>query len=231
MLSPEGTEIFAVGVLTVLGAALLIAVVVGLRRSPYAPAQALLLGWSRIMTRIMWRAEISGPLPVSPGQGAVIVCNHRCPFDPAFIVLGVDRIMHWMVAKEYCEHWFMGKFLRPFAPIPTNRGGVDTAATKLIIRYAQQGELVGLFPEGRINTTDRLLLPGRPGVAMIALKAQVPVIPCYIEGSPYNGTALGCLLMPAKARLNRRPSDRPLGLLWSGERPQGVGGVDQAIHA
>ena len=92
--------------------------------------------------------------------------------------------------------------------IPTNRAGIDTAAMKLAMRHAQQGGLVGLLPEGRINTTRQTLLPGRPGAAMIALKAQVPVIPCHISGAPYNGTILGCLLMPAKVRLKiGRPID------------------------
>ena len=72
---------------------------------------------------------------------------------------------------------------------------------KLAIRYARDGGLVGVFLEGRINTTGQLLLPGRPGAAMIALKARVPVVPCYVSGSPYDGTSVGCLLMPAKVRL------------------------------
>ena len=126
MLSAEATRILAMGVLATLGVVLIFAVVRAFRRSPYTPAQAIVLGWSRLMTRIVWRAQISGPLPVGAGQGAVIICNHRCPFDPGFIALGVDRIMHWMVAREYCEHPFMGPFLRPFEPIPTNRGGIDT---------------------------------------------------------------------------------------------------------
>jgi 1-acyl-sn-glycerol-3-phosphate acyltransferase len=68
----------------------------------------------------------------------------------------------------------------------------------MAIRYAQEGELVGILPEGRINRTERFLLPGRPGAALIALKARVPVIPCYIQGAPYDGTTLGCVFMPAK---------------------------------
>ena len=65
-----------------------------------------------------------------------------------------------------------------------------------------------MFPEGRINTTDGILLPGRPGAALIALKARVPVIPCYIDGSPYDGTPYGALLMPANVRLRiGRPID------------------------
>jgi 1-acyl-sn-glycerol-3-phosphate acyltransferase len=201
MLPPAETKMLAIGVLAVMGVVLAMVIVRALRRSPYRPAQSIVLGLARIVTRILWRARVNGPLPIPAGQGAVLVSNHRCPFDPAFMTLAVDRIMHWMVAKEYCEHPLMGMVLRLFEPIPTSRGGVDTAATKLTIRYAQQGEIVGLFPEGRLNTTDQFMLPGRPGVAMIALRARVPVIPCYIEGSPYDGTTLGCLLMPAKVRL------------------------------
>jgi 1-acyl-sn-glycerol-3-phosphate acyltransferase len=201
MFPPAETRILAIGILAVMGMVLALVIVRAVRRSPYTPAQCIVLGVARIATRILWRAQVSGPLPIPPGQGAVIVSNHRCPFDPAFIALGVNRVMRWMVAKEYCEHPFMGAVLGVFEPIPTNRGGIDTAATKLTIRYAQQGEIVGLFPEGRLNTTEQFMLPGRPGVAMIALKARVPVIPCYIEGSPYTGTTLGCLLKPAKVRL------------------------------
>jgi 1-acyl-sn-glycerol-3-phosphate acyltransferase len=71
----------------------------------------------------------------------------------------------------------------------------------LSIRLAAQGEVVAMFPEGRINTTTDLLLPGRPGAAMIALRARVPVIPCYLEGPPDPPTTFGFLVMPAKARL------------------------------
>jgi 1-acyl-sn-glycerol-3-phosphate acyltransferase len=56
---------------------------------------------------------------------------------------------------------------------------------------------------------------------MIALKARATVVPCYIHGAPYDGTALGCLLMPAAVRLTigepidlsayfDRPGDREL---------------------
>ena len=54
---------------------------------------------------------------------------------------------------------------------------------------------MGLFPEGRVNVTDELLLPGRPGAALIALRARVRVVPCYISGAPYDGTALGSFFM------------------------------------
>jgi 1-acyl-sn-glycerol-3-phosphate acyltransferase len=35
----------------------------------------------------------------------------------------------------------------------------------------------------------------------VALKARVPIVPCYIEGSPWDGTDFGFFLMTAKTHL------------------------------
>ena len=201
MLSAEASDILAVCVLTALGLSLAGWVVVMLRRSPFSPAQSVLYGLVYVLTRVLWRASVHSRFPIPPGQGAVIICNHRSSLDTTFIALAVPRVVHWLVAREYCEFFLFRRLLRLCGSISTNRGGIDTAATKAAIRTVEQGGLVGLFPEGRINTTERTLLPGHPGAAMIALKARVPVVPCYIHGSPYDGTSLGCLLMPATVRL------------------------------
>ena len=217
MLSAETADLLALCVLAVLGLAAVGWIVAELRRSPFTPAQSLLYALNYVVSRLLWRARIEGSLPVSPDRGAVIVCNHRCPLDPSFMALAVPRVVHWMVAREYCEHWLMGPLLRLCEVIPTSRGGSDTAATKAAIRLAAAGGLVAIFPEGRINDRQELLLPGRPGAALIALKARVPVVPCFVHGSPYDGTTLGCLLMPAKVRLTFGPAidlseyyDRPV---------------------
>ena len=106
-----------------------------------------------------------------------------------------------MVAKEYFDIPVVGWFLRITETIPASRGGVDTPATKIAIRYASEGGLVGMLPEGRINMTSQLMLSGRPGAVLVALRARVPIIPCFIHGAPYDGTYWGCLFMPANFRL------------------------------
>ena len=58
-----------------------------------------------------------------------------------------------------------------------------------------------MFPEGRINTTDDLLLPVRPGAVLVAMRAETPLLPCYIEGSPYRKTPWSPLFMRAKVRV------------------------------
>jgi 1-acyl-sn-glycerol-3-phosphate acyltransferase len=208
MLSPLATDILAVSVLAIFAGSVLLWMIIVWWRTQYTPTQAIIFAFNYVMCRVLWRASISGRVRVPQGRGAVFVCNHRGPIDPAFIALTVYRPVSWLVAKEYCLNPVLAGMMRIVKAIPVGRMGVDTAATKLSIRCAQEGGLVGLFPEGRINTTDSLLLPGRPGAALIAIRARVPVIPCYISGSPYDGTPYGCLMMPAVVHLKvGRPID------------------------
>ena len=202
MLSAQAADILALCVLAALGSLLAGRIMLMLRKSPLSPLQSFLFVINYTVVRVLWRANISGRFPrTRADRGAVIVCNHRCPLDPSFIAVTGPRIIHWMVAREYCDYLWFRYLLKVCGAIPVRRGGTDTAAAKSAIRLLENGELVGMFPEGRINTTARRLLPGRPGAAMIALKARAPVVPCYIAGAPYDGTTLGCLLMPARVRL------------------------------
>jgi 1-acyl-sn-glycerol-3-phosphate acyltransferase len=170
-----------------------------LYRMPFS--QAMLYFLDVVLTRILWRTTVEGSIDLEPGQGAVFVANHKSSIDPLYLQQLIPRPIHYLVAREYVERPILGWPLRVAGAIPVNRGGIDTAAIKQAIRYAQSGEMVGLFPEGRINTTDDFMLPGRPGAALIALRARVPVVPCYIEGSPYGGHVLRPFITPARVRV------------------------------
>lgn len=198
MVSAAATPILAGCVLSVLAFALVLYAWNVRRRFPLTLAQLFWYSTNYALARVLWRAQTSGPVPVPPDQGAVIISNHRSPVDSHFIEIATRRVVHWMVAREFYQHWAMHWFFRMAEAIPVNRGGIDTAATKTAIRYAKAGGLVGIFPEGKINTAERLLLPGRLGAAMIALRAQVPVVPCYIQGAPCPGSIYACFFTPAK---------------------------------
>jgi 1-acyl-sn-glycerol-3-phosphate acyltransferase len=190
-------------VVTFFAASFALGVLIVWFRSYYTLPQAVMYFVNILVTTLMWRVRVSGGLPLEPGKAAVVVSNHISGIDPLLIQRTTDRCVHWMVAKEYVNHPAMAWAFRILRVIAVNRAGVDTAATKQAIRLLEQGEPVGMFPEGRINTAPKetLLLPGRPGAAWVALRARVPVIPCYVAGAPYNGTALGSFLMRANTRV------------------------------
>jgi 1-acyl-sn-glycerol-3-phosphate acyltransferase len=94
----------------------------------------------------------------------------------------------------------------------------------MAIRIVSEGGFVGMFPEGRINRTEDLLLPGRPGAVLIAIKGRVPILPCYIDGAPYGGTAWSPLFMPARVTVRfGEPMD--LSAYYGGNQEPGTIGT------
>lgn len=198
-------QLAAIAFLFILLVVPLVAVTIALARSNMNPLQCVLWGLAYLLCRFLWRTKWPGWLPLADGQGAIVVCNHRSSVDPFFVQTGTGRKVHWLVAREYCEHFAFRWFLKACEVVPVSRGGVDTAATKAAIRYVAAGGLVGMLPEGRINMTEELLLPSRPGAALIALKAKAVVLPCYIRGAPYRRYPWSPLLMPARVEVTFGP--------------------------
>lgn len=186
MFTPAQTSSLALGVIITFVAVWAWTAWSDARRTAFRPKQYPLYWFYFVLTRVLWRAKIVGRFQLPAGQGAVIVCNHRSPIDPVFVGLACKLPVHWMVAHEYFAVPVFGAALRILGAIPTRRGGVDTAAVKQTIRFARKGEPVGILPEGRINITDRLMLPLRNGAVAVAMSAKVPIVPCFITDAPHD---------------------------------------------
>jgi 1-acyl-sn-glycerol-3-phosphate acyltransferase len=185
----------------------------------YTPWERVLYAPVYALARVLWRVEVEwrdGYVPRDPSEryrdrdlmlaermktGAILVANHRCSMDPFFVQLISGKRVHWMVAGEYFKHFLFGPLLRSYQAIPTNRAGVDTASTKRAIALAKSGRFVGMFPEGRINRTELPLLSIRPGAAIVAVRAGVPIVPIWIEGAPNGWEVYSALFTPAKVRI------------------------------
>lgn len=182
--------------------AAVVAFVLVVRSTSYTALQTFFWLFAKFYVHVMWRTKIEDRFPLPAQANGVVICNHRSSIDPFFIQISMRRVIHWMVAREYCERPLLRFLLvRVARVIPVNRGGIDTAATKAAIRIASEGGVVGMLPEGRINKTDQLMNPVRPGAILVALKAHAPVIPCYIEGAPFGHKFWSPFLMRARARV------------------------------
>jgi 1-acyl-sn-glycerol-3-phosphate acyltransferase len=79
-----------------------------------------------------------------------------------------------MAKSELFDIKVLGKMIRMNA-FPVKRGEPDRAALKHAIKLLQMGEPVCIFPEGQLSETGELQ-ELKPGVALIARSAGVPVI-------------------------------------------------------
>jgi 1-acyl-sn-glycerol-3-phosphate acyltransferase len=61
-------------------------------------------------------------------------------------------------------------------------GGKASTAIDAALGVLGKGELLGIYPEGT-RSHDGRLYRGRTGVALMALRARVPVVPCAMLGT------------------------------------------------
>lgn len=160
----------------------------------------LLQAFDVCFARIYHRVNVLSPQRL-PKQGpAILICNHVSGLDPMLIQSVCPRLIVWMMAREYYEIPVFRPVFRMVEAIPVDRGGRDLAATRAALRALEAGRILGVFPEGKIETS-RQLLPFQTGVALMALKANVPVYPAYLDGTQRNKTMLQAFLYPNVATL------------------------------
>ncbi len=152
-----------------------------------------------------------------PEEGAaIIVANHTSPLDP--VVLWTKhfsefkkphlRVIGYMMAKEYyIRRGLIGWVCRAMESIPVERSGRDMVPIRDALRRLQDGKLLGLFPEGRLNlkTPDEQLLPAGTGIAWLALKSGAPVIPVFIRNSPRSKSMVRAFVVRTRTSLRYGP--------------------------
>ncbi len=171
-----------------------------------------------------WRANERCPYPDS--GGALILANHRSPLDPMMAWMNSHlrhdervrsiRVIGYLMAREYYEQpGLTGWISRAMQSIPVDRDGHDMGPTREAVRRLERGDLIGIFPEGGINTGDGVRA-ANPGIAFLALKAGVPVIPVYIHGVPQAEDMVSPFYTPSRVHVTY---GKPIDLsLWQGHR-------------
>jgi 1-acyl-sn-glycerol-3-phosphate acyltransferase len=127
-------------------------------------------------TRVLRTCEIPTTGP------AILVCNHISSFDPVVLQCYCPRLVRWLMAKEYYQIKSMRWFFETMGVILVERSGHDLVSARAAMRALKAGYVIGVFPEGRIETT-RDFLPFQSGIGLLALRSRAPVYPAYLDGT------------------------------------------------
>ncbi|MGW4203951.1 lysophospholipid acyltransferase family protein [Streptomyces sp. NPDC004726] len=141
------------------------------------------------LLRLLFRPRIEG-LEHLPEDGAAIVAGNHLSFSDHFLMPAIikRRITFLAKAEYFTGPGLKGRltaaFFRSAGQIPVDRSGKDAgqAAIREGLGVLGKGELLGIYPEGT-RSHDGRLYKGKVGVAVMALKAGVPVIPCAMVGT------------------------------------------------
>ncbi len=139
--------------------------------------------WMLIHTVYRLRVEA---LEQVPEEGpAVIICNHVSFVDPLVIMAACPRPIRF-VMDHHIFRWPVMNFVFrsskaiPIAPAKEDPTMMEKAFDE-VGKALDAGDLVGIFPEGKI-TGDGNINPFRPGITRILARNPVPVVPMALRG-------------------------------------------------
>ncbi|MFF3394419.1 lysophospholipid acyltransferase family protein [Streptomyces sp. NPDC002669] len=141
------------------------------------------------LLRLFFRPRIEG-LEHVPEDGAAIIAGNHLSFSDHFLMPAMlgRRITFLAKAEYFTGPGLKGRltaaFFHSIGQIPVDRSGKEAgqAAIREGLKVLGRGELLGIYPEGT-RSHDGRLYKGKVGVAVMAIRAQVPVVPCAMVGT------------------------------------------------
>jgi len=140
----------------------------------------------------IWLRKVNGLDNIPKDKPFIIAANHSSYFDifipPILIVPKLDKKLHALVNSYYWNNPLTKYFLNMWEAIPVfvnkekNSKEKNKMASEKALKYLKNNELIMIFPEGT-RSHDGKLKKAYTGVAKLALKAKVPVLPVGIIGA------------------------------------------------
>jgi 1-acyl-sn-glycerol-3-phosphate acyltransferase len=132
---------------------------------------------------VVYRPKNSGMRNVPKRGPAILVSNHLSFADHFFGPLPLLRPIFFIGKAEYftgtgVKGLISKGFMTGVGVVPVDRtgGSAADAALETGLRILGEGKLLGIYPEGT-RAPDNRLYKGKTGVARLALRSRVPVIP------------------------------------------------------
>lgn len=124
---------------------------------------------------LLGRIEIYG-FDKAPKRNCIIVANHVSFLDPPTMSVFHNDNVSVIARDTLMKNPILRIYFSALNAIPIKRGGNDFGAIREALKRIKNGHSLIIFPEGT-RTEDGNLLRAKPGAAMLALKAKIPVLP------------------------------------------------------
>lgn len=142
--------------------------------------------FARVLLGIVYRCimpvKVRGIENYPTDQNCILLSNHISAWDPLTVAYTYKHNEIFFFAKDTLfRNKLLAAVLRKLHAFPVKRGETDMKAMRTAMQILKEGHVLGIFPEGH-RRNDGTLQPLETGVAVMALKSRVPVVPIIIEG-------------------------------------------------
>lgn len=139
----------------------------------------------KVLVFLIFDLKVHNAENLNKTKGGYIVCgNHISMIDPVILAVSTKRQIHYMGKKELFDNKVLSFLFRNLGAFPVDRQGISLSAIKSSIGVLNEDGVLGIYPEGTRILSGYDENNAKPGIAMIANKANAKILPVFIKG-PY----------------------------------------------
>ena len=143
--------------------------------------------WVRLAVSALFKVcvglRVRGRQNVPQTGPLLLVVNHLTYLEPPLIGVVLPRRLTFLTLNEVFQVAWVGRFARTVGMVPvTPSGPRSLEGIRMALQLLDRGEVVGIFPEGTRSLTPGLLR-ANPGVALLAARSGVPILPVAVTGT------------------------------------------------
>lgn len=129
----------------------------------------------RLYFYIMYSLKYEGKENIPKGRPVIYASNHRSYADPPLVGSGARGKLVFMAKEELFRNKLFAWLIKSLGAFPVARGKGDTTTLDTAVEKLKTKSLM-IFPEGT-RSKDGKVRRGHSGAALIAVRANVPIIP------------------------------------------------------
>ena len=142
-----------------------------------------LRSFSRWVLENLTHVVVTGEENIPPQGGCILATNHLSRLDTPFLFIAIKRNdLFGLVTDKYRYNPLFALFVKVSDSIWINREIADFQAIRAAVAGVKKGTLLGIAPEGTRSKNGQMI-QAKNGVALLAEKARVPILPVGIWGS------------------------------------------------
>jgi len=157
-------------------------------------------GWIRVFARRYHRLH-GDKISLPESGGLLLISNHLSGLDPLLLIAASKRPLRFLIAEEEYNRFGLTWIFRAAGCIPVDRGGRTDAAFRAAVRALKNGEVVALFPHGRIHPDHEGEARIKPGALRLATLAQVPIYSARLSGVAGVGQVIASVFKRSHAHI------------------------------
>lgn len=157
-------------------------------------------GINRLFCRKYHRLNESN-LSLPESGAAIVVSNHISGLDPMLLLASSPRPLRFLIAREQYERFGFTWLFKSVGCIPIDRRKHADNSMRMAIKALKSGEVLAIFPHGKIHLPTDSPARLKQGAARLAIKAKCPIVPVNLSGVAAQGHVLTPVIFRAHAFL------------------------------